>query len=351
MSWPRQSGEKVVLEAPEQSKSVCAQCLRLVARPVTDCDEPMCPMQDEVVVGSGEAAFAPELARVNLLRMRGEYDAARTACLSILKKLPGSVTAHTLMGDIHSDQDDLPAALEWVDLALELDPASQVLQAKRHTLVHRIQDREAAETVQQLGIPTAKPQIKLFIWATVVFVAAVAVVGFLAGQSLWKDRVIPVYREPIQAGVSAPLVDDPTPTPTQTPASQPTTPNPAVAVTADTDALNRLRSESKENDRWLAVSIADRRAILTAALKDGEDAAKIAPELAAAAAGILRELASVTVRVVQNGSIVSVAQWPEPAPSTAPESAPKTEIKNEEPTDQPPAQNPPETESAPASGN
>jgi hypothetical protein len=62
-----------------------------------------------------------ELARVNLLRIRGDVSSSKTLCLSILKRFPESIDAHVMMGDLHAEQADLGPAAEWYSLALDLD--------------------------------------------------------------------------------------------------------------------------------------------------------------------------------------------------------------------------------------
>ena len=67
------------------------------------------------------ALLQAELARVNLLRIRGDVSSSKNLCLSILKRFPESIDAHVMMGDLHSEQGDLAPAAEWYSLALDLD--------------------------------------------------------------------------------------------------------------------------------------------------------------------------------------------------------------------------------------
>src|SRR4051812_43141822 len=46
-----------------------------------------------------------DLARANLLRLRGEFDQAEQLCLNVLERFPDNAAAHTLLGDIAFSQD------------------------------------------------------------------------------------------------------------------------------------------------------------------------------------------------------------------------------------------------------
>jgi len=47
-----------------------------------------------------DAQAGAELARANLLRLRGDYLAAEAECLKVLRQFPNNAGAHTLLGEI-----------------------------------------------------------------------------------------------------------------------------------------------------------------------------------------------------------------------------------------------------------
>ena len=123
-----------------------------------------------------------DLARANLLRMRGGYDAAVDQCLSVLKRAPEDPDAHTLIGDIYAEQGDLGQAAQWYELALDLNPESAADRQKLAYVQQRIRDREVASAAQQIALPPATPHPWLP-WAVMGSVAVIIGIGsFLLGM-------------------------------------------------------------------------------------------------------------------------------------------------------------------------
>ncbi len=96
-----------------------------------------------------------ELARANLLRMRADFRHAEDLCLGILKRLPNSIAAHSLLGDIYSDQGMLEQAAQWYELALDLDPESVPDRQKLEDVREQIKERDHISSIEQLGLPEA----------------------------------------------------------------------------------------------------------------------------------------------------------------------------------------------------
>lgn len=144
-----------------------------------DCGAPI--THDDAPTEGSDAAIYPELARANLLRMRGEFKQAEDICLSILRRFPNNATANGLLGDMKAEQGDLEQAAEWYELALDLVDDSGV-KAKLHQVKKRIQDREAANTAKQIGLPSGKPKMGLFIVAALVLIVCSAGAAYVLGQ-------------------------------------------------------------------------------------------------------------------------------------------------------------------------
>ncbi|HEX5323393.1 MAG TPA: tetratricopeptide repeat protein, partial [Capsulimonadaceae bacterium] len=75
------------------------------------------------------------LAQANLHRMRGQWDEAIAICMDAMRLMPNDPTAHSLLGDIYSDQGNLDEAIRWYCMALDLKPASRADREKLSRLV------------------------------------------------------------------------------------------------------------------------------------------------------------------------------------------------------------------------
>lgn len=84
---------------------------------------------------SDETSVGPLLARAHLLRLRGQWDEAVTACTEALRRLPNSPTACSLLGDIYEAQGKSDVAMHWYGMAVEFNPESKVDRAKLDRVV------------------------------------------------------------------------------------------------------------------------------------------------------------------------------------------------------------------------
>lgn len=249
-----------------------------------------------------DASTYPELARANLLRMRGEYKLAEEQCLKILRKLPNNASANTLLGDVCAERGDLEQAVQWYELALELMPNDPANQQKLKSVTERIRDRDAAASIEQLGL---KPfQFKL--WPTAAAIAGfglvIAIVVLVVKlNSSGKPGVL---NSPINAPVKESKSADPPSDPSAG------TANPVASHAAiDPDMQVLAGAKNSEAPRLLG-AIGDPRtksAVVTFSLQDGEAADAIAAKVGTAALSSVSSLESVTVRAVRAGNVVFVA--------------------------------------------
>jgi hypothetical protein len=72
----------------------------------------------------------PEVARANLLRLRGDFEEAEKVCLAILKRFPNNPAAHGMMGDLSFETGKLDTARQWYEMALDLTPNDEGLRRK-----------------------------------------------------------------------------------------------------------------------------------------------------------------------------------------------------------------------------
>ncbi len=319
-----QNVERVDLAAQEPTSETCPQCLNLVTRPYRECHETGCPMADADVHTGGDFQVGPELARANLQRMRGDYDGATGTCLSILKRLPGSFAAHSLLGDIYSERGDLEHASEWYELAIDLHPEDQPVREKLESIKTRIKQRHSASTSAQLGIAAPEPRVRALTWAAVVFTALVAVLAFIAGR-MFKSSKVGDYTTPIAITQSASQPADEASEPPKTaapletpamnkPADVPrdeilTRPLASPKPEVDLAILEKVREQLVESKRVIDAQreVRSLAIMITATASATEDLKSLCARMAADALDIVDDAPRVTMRLVSGPKMLFVA--------------------------------------------
>lgn len=289
---------------------LCPLCLLWRKPSEGACDDPDCPIGKPY--DSVEADVHLELARANLLRMRGEYAGAREACLSILKRFPGDLSAHTLIGDIAAESGDLEQASQWYEMALDVAPDSQPDRHKLESVRQRIQEHEAATTAQQLGLPTTKPRALRFAIVTSLFIVVVAIAAFYTGGwSRTRGQEAPVVRDKIELAPAEPETPQRAPEPKATPAPAPEQP-PAPqdnGVAADRATLDRLQAQCTHGAAIVSATLDPRTNTLVVTVRaiSPDGARQVAAELAVSALRVQSDATMVTIRVAAKEAIVYVA--------------------------------------------
>lgn len=261
-----------------------------------------------------EGVLHADLARANLLRMRGDYKAAVDQCLSILKKAPESGDAHTLIADIYAEQGDLEQASQWYELALDLNPNSKQDQAKLDQIMQRRKEREAASTAEQLGLPPERPNLALVGGVMAVIAVALGIGAYMLGQRTTEGQRISGTRN---VTVTAPLQpeDDATPAGESpaSPASPPATGTVASTTPQDDRTLTQLIAQrSPEGSHVSGVQQDPRTKVLTItySLRADEDERRIGAEIARGALGQVSDALLVVLRGVKNDRVVYAADVP-----------------------------------------
>lgn len=204
----------------------CPHCLQHVPEGSAFC--PYCGAK----VSEPEPGALPEaledptygaLAHANLLRLRGDWNAAREKTVAVLREYPNSGTAHSLMGDIFADQEMDEDAAQWYRMALELEPENAADKRKLATVEARLAEKEAAEKpdAAEEDAPPAFSGFRVAAWAAGAFLVLVI------GLGLWLNQTSP--RAPVEAP-PAPRATEPLPPETRTPgaATRPESPEPAA---------------------------------------------------------------------------------------------------------------------------
>lgn len=153
------------------SQNLCVMCSTALPAGATTCPECGAPI-GSATLSDAEAAVYPDIARANLARMRGDYKAAEDQLLAILRKFPNNPSVNEMLGDLAMEREDVPHALEWYQLALEIIPTSASIARKLKNARASLDKKDSSDTVEQLGIsrPGASSSA---IWIVL------AVVGFL----------------------------------------------------------------------------------------------------------------------------------------------------------------------------
>ena len=130
----------------------CPQCGNALPEGVTLCPEcgaPAAGPRSNHTREPLESEISTFLAEANLLRLRRSYELATAKCIEVLRKYPNNASAHSLLGDIYRDQGSHSDALEWYELAIQLDPASVADREKIQQIHSRLrvrQQEQAADT-------------------------------------------------------------------------------------------------------------------------------------------------------------------------------------------------------------
>jgi hypothetical protein len=132
-------------------------------------------------VSSGLAHLQSELSRINMLRVRGEFTAAKSSLLLLLKQYPQSLEAHLMMGDVYSELREFTQAVEWYQLSTDLDKSSVVAQTK----LRRAQNVIGQASSDANFKPMVQP-IALYVVAAIATVA-IGSIAFIAGNKNGKS--------------------------------------------------------------------------------------------------------------------------------------------------------------------
>jgi hypothetical protein len=237
-----------------------------------------------------------ELARANVLRIRGDWKGAADVCLGILKRFPNNATAHTLLGDIHAEGGDLKQAASWYEMALDLNPDSKADKEKLASVQTRMKEHEAAQTAEQLGIPERRSMVLPYVLVLGVIVLGVAVASYVIGQNSRGRPVAPIT-DPIELS-AAQKRDEP--------AKPEEKPEPTASVIGQDQALLTALQAGGSGLAFVD-AVEDPRgpgAIVTVQAEAGQDTEATAKRAAAEFFRVQAGHSRLMVRVVSEGAVV-----------------------------------------------
>lgn len=193
-----------------------------------------------------------DLARVNMLRIRGDISSAKALCLSILKRFPESADAHVMMGDLHSEQADLMPAAEWYALALDLDHSAPGVEVKLQRIRAAIDISNQADRSKFANITSRRtsPWLYVAIFASILGIGTVA---FIAGSqkaptTTQRQPIRDRISTPVSSGVSTPVASAVVNPPTDIHAgSSGPVPDQSPAISPDVAANKNTKGQEEEN--------------------------------------------------------------------------------------------------------
>jgi hypothetical protein len=287
---------------------ICDRCFASVKAGSEFCPECGAPMGSAPAEGS-DAAIYPDLARVNLLRMRGDFKAAIDHCRSILRKFPNNVTANQLLGDLSLESGDLQQAKEWYELALDIAPNHTQIQKKHSEVTRRLEQRETAGMVEKLGLPSEKSKTGWIAGVIALAVVAVGMVAYFIGINQPKKEPA----KPQYSTISAPPATSSSESSTTAGQDQATPPAttsiPPQGTNEETTLAQTITTQSQNGSRLIAVSIDPRTLQLTISFRveAKDDARAIGADLAGMALDNHATTRLVTLRAIEEGNLKYVA--------------------------------------------
>lgn len=283
---------------------LCDKCFATVPPTQDFCPECGATYVKSAFSEGSDTAIYPELARANLLRMRGEYKQAEEVCLRVLRRFPNNASANTLLGDICAERGDLDQAISWFELALDLNPDSKADKEKLEAVRQRKSDREAATTAKLLGLPTTKPKGVFVAIVFLVFIVTVGLVSYTIGRNIVSSREAP-----------ATVVDAPVNIPSQPLRNPPRSNQPepteiAGEVKEDRELLSLLASASSIGTKLIAAEKDPRTNEVTLTFRSSveENVKALGAQLATLALDKVRECNKVVFRCVVEGQLAMVAE-------------------------------------------
>lgn len=275
---------------------MCDRCYSMIPVEAEYCEECGAHVSEDPNSKGSDVVVYDDLAKSNLLRIRGNYQEAIDICLKILHRFPNNATAHTLLGDIYAEQGDLKQAEQWYEMALDLKPESPTDRQKLEQIISRMAEREAATTAQKFGLPATRNRAMLYSVIVLAVVLVVGVSAYALGNRVRSEspRAI-VVDEPVRIG------GDEMPVPVAKPGS---------SAEVDAAVLRTLQAVGPAAMAVQQVQVDPRgpSVVLTALIERTDDPFLQAARLGVLGLDIQPKFAMTVVRLVRDGQIVFVGE-------------------------------------------
>lgn len=304
------SGEKADLAVPGEARegSFCARCFAQVEAGETHCPDCGAPLEEGAP--AADSAVHGELAKANLLRLRGDLAGSEKALLAILRRYPNDPYAHEMLGDVCADNEENERAVEWYELALDLSPNSAELRRKLDATRERIASRDAADTADVLGLPPANPPAA---WWPLAAAAVLLLVAILVAA--WPRSAAPeARRETIVAPERAQTVASNSNATPDAPAD-PAAPTPApVGTEADRSLMADLQKRVEPvKIQHVVLDPRNGNVVVDFEVSEADDPREVATNLGKEALAAAPAASLVTLRALRAGQPVFAADLPRTA--------------------------------------
>lgn len=168
---------------------ICEHCFSQLRDIDSYCPECGAPASGEPAAEGSDAIIYPELARANLLRMRGDLDGAEKVLLAVLKRYPGNATSQILIGDLYMERGDVRGALQWFEMARDLAPETIGLSSKIDRARAAVEREEHAAGASGLEVSTSRfPFLVMALVAGIVLIVS-ATAFYLAGARVKRAEL------------------------------------------------------------------------------------------------------------------------------------------------------------------
>lgn len=164
-------------EELSKTARICPKCLSPVSMTDDVCID--CGWRLTAPADTEDSAAYPRLAQANLARVRGDYALAKDQCLAVLRTYPNNATAHVLMGDICMDAEEFEQAVEWYEIAADMDPEAPGLAAKLSEAKSLVAGIQSATTAELIGLPKERPRVSLYATLAIFIIVVAGIVGLL----------------------------------------------------------------------------------------------------------------------------------------------------------------------------
>jgi ribosomal protein L40E len=297
----REGRQDLAAQDAERKFTICDRCFASVPIGKTNCQECGAPILTEGQKNDqSDSLVYTELARANLLRLRGDYASAEAECLKILRQYPNNASAHTLLGDIYGEKGDFEQAVQWYELSLDLVPDPAVKE-RATSIRKRIVEREQLDTARELGVPAQRALKTKYVLAILIPVILLFIAAFVLGRkSASPDNnknssvTLPTI-QPSMPGVEPKNGQD----------------NKAVEVAEGSDLmlLEHLRSANTEGSKVLFVMQDPRLNVVTICYEvdDDKDIRATGARLALTELETNPDALSVTIRAMRGGVLLYTA--------------------------------------------
>lgn len=205
---------------------LCDKCFFVLEVDWTFCKECGAPF-GEASATESDAVVYPEIARSNLLRLRGDIAEAEKVCLAVLKRFPNNPAAHGMMGDLTFEAGRLDEARRWYEMALDLTPNDEGLRRKVKAVADAAEEGRVESSLAGLEVAPRSGSTVAAMLGVVALVVIMGALMFWLGYANKTTRADVI--EPISINGDAPVRSPDVTTP-ENPETRPEVPEPRPSV-------------------------------------------------------------------------------------------------------------------------